>query len=50
MQGFCTKRVQPDDGVQPGRHLWAHSDEITGGNRSGHDEHQVPEHRGGNTY
>lgn len=50
LQGFHTKPVQPDDGIQPGRHLWADADAVTRGNCGRHDEHQVPEHCGGNTY
>lgn len=50
LQRLHPEPVQPDDGVQPGRHLRPHADALAGGDGGGHDEHQVPKHRGGNTH
>lgn len=50
LQSLHSKPVQHDDGVQPGGHLRAHTDEVTGGDGGGHDEHQVPEHCDGDTH
>lgn len=50
LQSFHTKWVKPDDRIQPGCHLWAHADALARGNCGRHDEHQVPEHCGGDTY
>ena len=49
LQGLHPEQVQPDDGVQPGRDLRSHADEVTGGDGGSHDEHQVPEHSDGDT-
>lgn len=50
LQCFHTKPEQPDDRVQPGCHLWANPDAVARGDCGRHDEHQVPEYCGGNSY
>jgi len=50
LQRLRPEPVQPHDRVQPGLDLRPHADEAAGGDGGHHDEHQVPEHRGGDPH
>lgn len=48
VQGVKSLQSDSDDRLQLGDDLWPHTDEVTGGDRGRHDEHQVSEHCGWN--